>query len=288
MSTDPARRRHTVSTWIPSGTLRPRRRPAPARARRPRQRAAAFDVVLERVARGRPERSWCSPGCAASARPCCSTRCAARPSQRAWGTGKIEARPDQSLRLPLAAGAARGGPRARPPAPRPRARRRGRSACSRRSRCATPLPDAQGRDRWQPADRRARRAGAAPTPATSRSTWSSCSPTSAGLAADLGVGHRALHRRDAGPRRRRRLARSARACHEISQQGAPLIVVGAGLPHLPAVLVGAASPTPSGCSATSRIDRLAARGGRPRADRARRATRTSTYEPRRARRALRR
>ena len=26
------------------------------------------------------------------------------------------------------------------------------------------------------------------------------------------------------------------ACHELSQQGAPLIVVGAGLPHLPAVL----------------------------------------------------
>src|SRR5439155_23539286 len=25
-------------------------------------------------------------------------------------------------------------------------------------------------------------------------------------------------------------------CHELSQQGAPLIVVGAGLPHLPAVL----------------------------------------------------
>ncbi|HKD96179.1 MAG TPA: ATP-binding protein, partial [Micromonosporaceae bacterium] len=31
------------------------------------------------------------------------------------------------------------------------------------------------------------------------------------------------------------------ACHELSQTGAPLIVVGAGLPHLPAVLSGAKS-----------------------------------------------
>ena len=30
--------------------------------------------------------------------------------------------------------------------------------------------------------------------------------------------------------------RSVRACHELSQTGGPLIVVGAGLPHLPSVL----------------------------------------------------
>ena len=41
------------------------------------------------------------------------------------------------------------------------------------------------------------------------------------------------------------------ACHEISQSGLPVIVVGAGLPHLPAVLSAPASPTPSGSSATS-------------------------------------
>ena len=34
------------------------------------------------------------------------------------------------------------------------------------------------------------------------------------------------------------LAALCGACHEISQQGAPLIVVGAGLPHLPVALVG--------------------------------------------------
>ena len=41
------------------------------------------------------------------------------------------------------------------------------------------------------------------------------------------------------------------ACHEISQSGAPLIVVGAGLPHLPAVLSAPASPIRSDCSGTS-------------------------------------
>jgi hypothetical protein len=40
------------------------------------------------------------------------------------------------------------------------------------------------------------------------------------------------------------------ACHELSQLGAPLIVVGAGLPHLPAVLSAAKSYS-NGSSATS-------------------------------------
>ena len=37
------------------------------------------------------------------------------------------------------------------------------------------------------------------------------------------------------------LAALCGACHEISQQGAPLIVVGAGLPHLPVALAASKS-----------------------------------------------
>src|SRR3712207_9527793 len=45
------------------------------------------------------------------------------------------------------------------------------------------------------------------------------------------------------------------ACHELSQLGAPLIVVGAGLPHLPAVL-SAAKSYPERLFRYQRIDRL--------------------------------
>ena len=45
------------------------------------------------------------------------------------------------------------------------------------------------------------------------------------------------------------------ACHEISQSGLPLIVVGAGLPHLPAVLSASKSYSER-LFAYSRIDRL--------------------------------
>jgi hypothetical protein len=53
------------------------------------------------------------------------------------------------------------------------------------------------------------------------------------------------------------------ACHEISQQGLPLVVVGAGLPHLPAVLSASKSYSERLFS-YQRIDRL----GRDAADRA--------------------
>ena len=103
-STDPARRPDTVRSWTRSGTPTP-----PAPGQRPPELAGRdrelqqFEVTLERVAAGPPgAQHGAVAGCAASARPCCSTRCAAWRCKRAWGTGKIEARPDQSLRLPLA------------------------------------------------------------------------------------------------------------------------------------------------------------------------------------------
>src|SRR5690606_8392863 len=56
-----------------------------------------------------------------------------------------------------------------------------------------------------------------------------------GLAADLGTGVAVFidEMQDLGPED---VSAVCAACHELSQQGLPLIVVGAGLPHLPAVL----------------------------------------------------
>ena len=71
-----------------------------------------------------------------------------------------------------------------------------------------------------------------------------------GLAADVGKGIAVFidEMQDLGPDD---VSALCAACHEISQSGLPVIVVGAGLPHLPAVLSARASPTPSGSSATS-------------------------------------
>src|SRR6476660_6175941 len=83
-SREHARHTHTVRSMDPV------RNPyAPGAGQRPPELAgrdeqlAAFDVVLQRVAKGRPERSLVLTG------------------RRGWGTGKLEARPDQGLRRPL-------------------------------------------------------------------------------------------------------------------------------------------------------------------------------------------
>ena len=71
---------------------------------RPRRRAARRSTSCwsGSPAAGRSARS-CSPACAASARPCCSTQPRGAAVRRGWGTGKLEARPDQALRRPLSA-----------------------------------------------------------------------------------------------------------------------------------------------------------------------------------------
>ena len=97
--------------------------------------------------------------------------------RKGWGTGKLEARPDQRAAQAAGERAAPGGPRARPPAAG--ARPTTRSACS----APSPSGEAGRRQAARPLEPRHRRrppSAAGPTPATSRSTWSSCSPTSAG------------------------------------------------------------------------------------------------------------
>src|SRR5512139_3023088 len=64
-----------------------------------------FDVVLERVARGRPERSLVLTGLRGVGKTVLLNALRSSAVRADWGTGKFEARPDQRLRRPLAAAA---------------------------------------------------------------------------------------------------------------------------------------------------------------------------------------
>src|SRR6266568_5206921 len=60
-----------------------------------------FGVVLERVARGRPERSMVLTGLRGVGKTVLLNAFRSMAMQRLWGTGKIEARPEQSIRRPI-------------------------------------------------------------------------------------------------------------------------------------------------------------------------------------------
>src|SRR3954466_5995838 len=77
---------------------------APGAGQRPPELAgrdrqlAHFDVVLERVARNRPERSLVLTGLRGVGKTVLLNALRSQAIGRLWGTGKIEARPDSSLR----------------------------------------------------------------------------------------------------------------------------------------------------------------------------------------------
>ena len=60
-----------------------------------------FEVVLERVARGRPERSMVLTGLRGVGKTVLLNTLRSQAISRLWGTGKIEARPDQPMRRVL-------------------------------------------------------------------------------------------------------------------------------------------------------------------------------------------
>src|SRR5215203_2553419 len=102
MSTVSARERHTVLDMDPV------RNPyAPGAGQRPPELAgrdgelSAFDVVLERIAHGRPERSLVLTGLRGVGKTVLLNQLRSAAISRGWGTGKIEARPEQSLRRPV-------------------------------------------------------------------------------------------------------------------------------------------------------------------------------------------
>src|SRR4051812_902948 len=82
---------------------------APGAGQRPPELAGrdaelqSFEVVLERVAAGRPERSLILTGLRGVGKTVLLNAMRSAAVRRGWGTGKLEARPGQDIRQPLAA-----------------------------------------------------------------------------------------------------------------------------------------------------------------------------------------
>jgi hypothetical protein len=191
-----------------------------------------FDVVLERIAKGRPERSLVLTGLRGVGKTVLLNTLRSQAIGRLWGTGKIEARPDQTIRRPVAAALHMA---LRELAPRHRDPERIDYVLSVVKAFALRDPQVpKGAPRWQPgidvpAARGRGDSGDIEIDLTELFT------DAASVGADLGVGL-ALFVDEMQDVSASDLSALCTACHELSQTGAPLIVVGAGLPHLPMLL----------------------------------------------------
>jgi hypothetical protein len=247
---------------------------APGAGQRPPELAGrdaeldGFDVVLERISRGRPERSLVLTGLRGVGKTVLLNAMRSVAVRRRWGTGKLEARPDTSLRRPLAAAlhlALRElGPvhdeesaqvlgilksfALREPAGAGSAGAGASGAGRGRAGARTSL-----RDRWQPGIDVPAVPGRADSGDIEIDLVELFSDV-AGFAADSGRGVAVFidEMQDLEPDD---VSALCAACHEISQQGLPLVVVGAGLPHLPAVLSASKSYSER-LFRFARIDRL--------------------------------
>jgi hypothetical protein len=229
---------------------------APGAGQRPPELAGrddqlrAFAVVLERVARSKPERSIVLTGLRGVGKTVLLNALRSAAVRANWGTGKLEARPDQRLRRPISAAlhvAVRelGHPKSDDVdyvlgVIKAFAQREAGSG-------------ARLRDRWNP--------GIDVVAVTGRADSGDIEidlvellTDVGGLAADVGRGVAVFidEMQDLEPED---ISALCAACHEISQSGLPVIVVGAGLPHLPAVLSASKSYSER-LFKYSRIDRL--------------------------------
>jgi hypothetical protein len=210
---------------------------APGAGQRPPELAGrddqlrAFDVVLERIARGRPERSLVLTGLRGVGKTVLLNALRSQAVRARWGTGKLEARPDQRLRRPMSS------------AVHTAVRELGhpqrddvdhvlgvvKSFAQRDAAPGTRL-----RERWSPGIDAPAVSGRADSGDIEIDLVELLTDVG-GLAADVGRGVAVFidEMQDLGPED---VSALCAACHEISQSGLPVIVVGAGLPHLPAVL----------------------------------------------------
>ena len=167
--------------------------------------------------RGRPERSLVLTGLRGVGKTVLLNALRGQAVRKGWGTGKLEARPDQSLRRPLASALHQAVRELGAPDPdrvdhvlgviRSFAERAGRAG----RQAARPL---------EPRHRRHRAVRGRADSGDVEIDLVELFNDVGGLAGRPRQGRRGLRRRDAGRRPRRRLARCARACHEISQSGA--------------------------------------------------------------------
>ncbi len=208
-----------------------------------------FAVVLERIARGRPERSMVLTGLRGVGKTVLLNSLRSTAVRAKWGTGKLEARPDQRLRRPMAA--------ALHVAVRELGHPRGEEldhvlgvikAFAQRE-----APGAKIRDRWNPGIDAPAVSGRADSGDIEIDLVELLTDVG-GLAADVGKGVAVFidEMQDLGPED---VSALCAACHELSQSSLPLIVVGAGLPHVPSVLSASKSYSER-LFRYSRIDRL--------------------------------
>jgi hypothetical protein len=191
-----------------------------------------FEIVLERVAAGRPERSLVLSGLRGVGKTVLLNTLRSMAIKRAWGTGKIEARPEQSIRLPMAQ-AMHSAMRELGHRHRDEERVEDFLGVLKAFALRTPQNDRKG-IRWHPPVDVIAAKGRADS-GDLEMDLIELFADAADLANDLsvGVGLFVDEMQDVNPDE---LSALCAACHEISQQNAPLVVVGAGLPHLPAVL----------------------------------------------------
>src|SRR3954449_4006511 len=234
---------------------------APGAGQRPPELAGrdaeldAFDVVLQRVAKGRPERSLVLTGLRGVGKTVLLGALRSAAVRQGWGTGKLEARPDTSLRRQLSAAlhlAVRElGVAGSPGREADRDHVLGvlKGFAQRDAGTGSKL-----RDRWQPGIDVPAVVGRADSGDIEIDLVELLSDV-AGLAGDTGRGVAVFvdEMQDLGPGD---VSALCAACHEMSQSRLPLIVVGAGLPHLPAVLSAAKSYSER-LFGYQRIDRLA-------------------------------
>ena len=211
---------------------------APGAGQRPPELAGrdeqldAFDVVLERIARGRPERSIVLTGLRGVGKTVLLNALRSSAVRAGLGDGQARGATRPGAAPTALGGPPRRGPRARPP--RTPTRWRTSSAWSRPSRSATPRRAPGCADRWNPGIDAPAVTGRADSGDIEIDLVELLTDVG-GLAADLGRGIAVFvdEMQDLGPDD---VSAVCAACHEISQSGLPVIVVGAGLPHLPAVL----------------------------------------------------
>lgn len=196
-----------------------------------------FEVTLERVAAGRPERSMVLSGLRGVGKTVLLNALRGQAVGRAWGTGKIEARPDQGVRIPIAQAVHAA---LREVAHRHRDPERVEEATGVLKSFAlrTSQADRKGL-RWTPPVDAVAVRGRADSGDLELDLVELFTDVAA-LARDLGVGV-GLFVDEMQDIATDELAALCGACHEISQQGAPLVVVGAGLPHLPVALAASKS-----------------------------------------------
>ncbi len=251
---------------------------APGAGQRPPELAGrdeqlrAFDVVLERVAAGRPERSLVLTGLRGVGKTVLLNALRSAAVRRRWGTGKLEARPDQSLRRPLSS--------ALHQAVRELGHRDEESVSHvlgviRSFAQREAGPNAKLREQWNPGIDAPAVKGRADSGDIEIDLVELFTDLG-GLAADEGKGIAVFidEMQDLGPDD---VSALCAACHEISQSGLPVIVVGAGLPHLPAVLSASKSYSER-LFRYQRIDRLP-RDAADRALAAPAADEEATYDP---------